>query len=184
LDALARPVAAPPSIAPGDDDPEEVPTMTDHEVLEVDAAAQAAAAIRARLSVPEIGRWFGPTLGRLAGWLDRRQLPIVGPPYARYHRLDGEEERFEVEAGFPVGAPIDGDDDVSASALPGGPHATTVHVGPYEELGAAYESLTTWVAAHGGEPAGDPWEIYESDPTEQPDPATWRTRVIMPFRRR
>jgi effector-binding domain-containing protein len=155
--------------------------LTDHEVLEVETSAQATAAIRASLAVPEIGRWFGPTLGRLAAWLGQRGVAIVGPPYARYHRLD--EDRFEVEAGFPVAAPVVDDDEVVASSLPGGPHATTVHVGPYEGLGAAYEALEAWVAERGGEPAGDPWEIYESDPTEQPDPATWRTQVILPFRR-
>jgi effector-binding domain-containing protein len=154
--------------------------MTTYEIQESETSLQPSAAIRATLSVPEIGAWYGPTLGRLAAWLGQRGIPIVGPPYARYHRLG--EARFEVEAGFPVAAPVDGDEEVHASSLPAGRQARTVHLGPYEGLGAAYEALEAWVAERGGEPAGDPWEVYESDPNAQPDPATWRTQVLLPFR--
>jgi effector-binding domain-containing protein len=154
--------------------------VADYDIHEAEGSRQPTAAVRATLAVSEIGEWFGPTLGRLAAWLGQRAIPIVGPPYARYHRVG--EARFEVEAGFPVGAPVEDDEEVAASSLPGGRHATTVHVGPYEGLGAAYEALEAWVAERGGVPAGDPWEIYESDPNAQPDPATWRTQVLMPFR--
>jgi effector-binding domain-containing protein len=155
-----------------------------YEFERVDTEPRATAVARAELAVPEIGAWFGPTLGRIAGWLAAREVAIVGPPFARYHRVDGSPERFEVEAGFPVATEVAGDGDIAPSSLPGGTHASTVHVGPYERLGEAYEALERWVAEHGGEPAGDPWEIYESDPNEQPDPATWRTVVIQPYRER
>jgi effector-binding domain-containing protein len=156
--------------------------MTRYEVVEIDTTFQPTAVVRATLTVPEIGGWFGPTLGRVAGWLGSRGIAIVGPPFARYHELDPEHERFEVEAGFPVATPVEGDGEVSASSLPGGPHATTLHVGPYEGLGAAYDALLAWIVEQGGEPAGDAWEVYESDPVEQPDPTTWRTQVYWPYR--
>jgi effector-binding domain-containing protein len=151
-----------------------------YDIHAVEASPQPTAAIRATLAVPEIGAWYGPTLGRVAAWLGQHGIPIVGPPYARYHRVG--DERFEVEAGFPVGAAVDGDEEVVASSLPGGRHATTVHIGPYEKLSAAYEALGTWVVDQGGVATGDPWEVYETDPTAQPDPATWRTQVLLPFR--
>jgi effector-binding domain-containing protein len=157
-------------------------TMRQYEVAEVEGNPQATAVMRARLSVPEIGPWFGATVGRLAGWLAARGVPIVGPPFARYHVDDLGAERFGVEAGFPIGGPVDGDEGVVASSLPGGSVAVTVHVGPYEDLPAAYDSVYTWITERGGRPAGDMWEVYETDPGEHPDPATWRTRVFVPFR--
>jgi effector-binding domain-containing protein len=156
--------------------------MTVDEIVEVHAGPQSTAVIRATLTVPEIGPWFGSTVGRLAGRLIAREVPIVGPPFARYHVVDEGAGRFEVEAGFPVAAPIDGDGEVVASSLPEGSLATTLHVGPYEDLPAAYDAVASWIAARGGEPAGDMWEVYESDPEAQPDPATWRTRVYWPYR--
>jgi effector-binding domain-containing protein len=159
-----------------------VEAVAEYLIEELRGTPQATAVISADLSVPEIKLWFGPALGRIAGWLGARGVPIVGSPFARYHLLDGASERFEVEAGFPVGGPVEGDGDIQPSSLPGGPIARTVHVGPYDGLGVAYEALATWVADQHGELAGDPWEIYESDPNEQPDPATWRTLVFQPYR--
>jgi effector-binding domain-containing protein len=160
--------------------------MRPYEVAEVEASPQATAVARATLSVPEIGPWFGATIGRLAGWLAGRGVPIVGPPFARYHFDDPGAERFGVEAGFPIDGAIDGaidgDEQVVASSLPGGSVAVTVHVGPYEDLPAAYDAVYAWVTEHGGQPAGDMWEVYETDPDEHPDPSTWRTRVFVPFR--
>jgi effector-binding domain-containing protein len=156
--------------------------MERYEVEELAAAEQATAVVRATLAVPEIGPWFGASVGRLVALLAARGVAIVGPPFARYHVTDPGAERFDVEAGFPVAAPLDGDGDVAASTLPAGPLATTVHLGPYEELPAAYRALTAWIDEQGGVPAGDLWEVYESDPQAQPDPATWRTRVFQPFR--
>jgi effector-binding domain-containing protein len=65
--------------------------------------------------------------------------------------------------------------------LPGGPAAVTVDIGPYEQMAPAYRALTSWVSSHGGEPAGDPWEVYYTDPASESDPATWRTEIIQPY---
>lgn len=93
-----------------------------------------------------------------------------------------DDRRFEVEAGFPVTAPITASGEVHPSALPGGPVATTIHIGPYDEMEPAYRALAEWIAEHGGEPAGDAWENYFSGPVSQPDPATWRTEIVQPYR--
>jgi AraC family transcriptional regulator len=37
-----------------------------------------------------------------------------------------------------------------------------------------------WMQAEGLEPADTMWEVYLSDPSRQPDPATWRTEVWWP----
>ena len=49
-------------------------------------------------------------------------------------------------------------------------------------MAPAYEALASWVSSHGGEPAGAPWEVYFSDPAVEPDPATWHTEVVQPYR--
>jgi effector-binding domain-containing protein len=91
--------------------------------------------------------------------------------------------RFEVEAGFPATRPIEGNGDVQPSELPGGQVAVTMHVGPYEQMEPGYQALASWVGERGGELAGDAWEVYFSDPSTEPDPATWRTEIVQPYRR-
>ena len=33
----------------------------------------------------------------------------------------------------------------------------------------------------GVQPLGPMWEIYWSDPEAEPDPATWRTEILVPI---
>ena len=107
---------------------------------------------------------------------------MTGPPFARYWPLDPDYSRFEVEAGFPVdrSAPVTG--EVASSTLPGGPAAVVTHVGPYEEMKPVYEATERWIFEHDGVPEGPPWEVYYSDPNQQPDPSTRRTEIVQPFR--
>lgn len=142
--------------------------------------AQVTAVARATLTVAEIGPWLGKAYAAVAGVLADQQAGPAGPPFARHH-MSGEG-RFEVEAGFPATRPIQGNGDVQPSELPGGQVAVTIHTGPYDAMRPAYQALVSWVAEHGGELAGDPWEVYFSDPSTEPDPATWRTQIVQPYR--
>ncbi|EHR52505.1 transcriptional regulator, effector-binding domain/component [Saccharomonospora marina XMU15] len=135
---------------------------------------------RATLFVDEIGPWLGQAYQRIAEVIAGSDSYPIGPPFARYRMLD--DDRFDIEAGFPIPAPVEGRGDVHASALPGGPAAITVHVGGYDEMEPAYEALASWVADHGGELAGDAWENYLTNPEEEPDPGSWRTEIVQPYR--
>ena len=68
------------------------------------------------------------------------------------------------------------------SELPGGQVAVTVHAGPCDQMERVYQALASLVSEHGGELAGDAWEVYFSDPSAEPDPATWRTEIVQPYR--
>lgn len=140
---------------------------------------QPTAVVEATLRVAEIGPWLAKTYGAIAGLLAQHGVQPAGPPFARYHRL--EDDRFAVEAGFPVSRTIDAADDVRSAALPGGSVARTVHVGPYDEMEPAFAALASWVHEQGGELVGDSWEVYFSDPDEEPDPSAWRTEVVQPY---
>lgn len=156
------------------------PSVRTYEIHSETRRDQPAAVAEAALPVPEIGPWLAVTYGQVFSAMTRQGRPPTGPPFARYHHL--EDDQFVVQAGFPVADPVEPDGDVHHAVLPGGQAATTIHVGPYDEIEPAYTALTSWVTEHGGEPAGDPWEVYYSDPDEQPDPATWRTEVVLPYR--
>jgi effector-binding domain-containing protein len=138
------------------------------------------AVVRGKAKVEEIPSFVAHAYGCVAAYLERVDVELAGMPYARYRHL-GEGE-FEVEAGFPVAVVIEPEGEVEPSTLPGGPAVATWHTGPYERMGPAYETLTAWVEQHGGELEGPAWEVYYTDPHEQPDPETWRTEVIQPYR--
>ena len=109
-----------------------------------------------------------------------------GPPFSRYFGFG--PDRVELELGVPLapepGGPqrsFDGLGRVQPGELPGGQVAVAWHVGPYDTIAATYEKLIAWVAEQGREPAGAMWEVYWSDPSAEPDPAKWRTEVILPL---
>lgn len=151
-----------------------------HEIHAETRQEQPTAVCKATLATAEIGPWLGKVYGAVAGLLAARHAGPAGPPFARYHPLGGS--RFEVEAGFPASTPVEGSGDVQPSELPGGPVAVTVHTGPYDRMEPGYRALASWVTGHGGQTAGDAWEIYFSDPSTQPDPETWRTEIVQPYR--
>lgn len=132
----------------------------------------------ATLSVPEIGPWLSRIYGEIAQYLATSGEHPSGPPFARYRRL--EDERFEVEAGFPVARHLSGAGELRGSSLPGGTVAVTTHIGPYDEMGPSYEALTSWIESRGAVAVDAPWEVYFSEPTEPPE--TWRTDIYQPYR--
>lgn len=139
---------------------------------------QPTAARRANLPAEEVGRWLADTYAGVADYLNRTGAVMAGPPYARFVFAG---HRMEVEAGFPVLTPIAGDGSIEPAVLPGGPAAVTTHYGPYEAVEAAYKAIHAWLAEHGYRAEGGHWEIYYTDPAQEPDSSRWRTDVVAPY---
>jgi effector-binding domain-containing protein len=138
------------------------------------------AVVTTTLPIADIGPWLARAYPTVARAIGAQGVGPTGPPFARYHQV--EAGRLVVEAGFPVATAIKARGDVQPSRLPGGRAAVTVHEGPCRETGPAFQALASWVRDHGGQLAGYAWEVYLSDPASEPDPATWRTEIVQPYR--
>lgn len=125
--------------------------------------------------------FLGRAYGTVAQYIGESDVDFAGPPFARYRALDDRMSEFEIEAGFPVDRPAAGSGEVIASTLPGGSMATVTYFGPYDQMKKAYEAIHRWIQEQGAKPDGAPWEVYFSDPNEQPDPSTWRTDIVQPY---
>ncbi len=134
------------------------------------------------LDTSQIGAWIGPAFERVASALVATEAGPYGLPFARLHRIGGS--RFTIEAGYACAAHFSTAVDVTPTILPGGPAVAVWHVGPYNTMSDAYNAIDQWLTTNGADPVGDAWEVYHSDPTYEPDPATWRTEVVQPYRRR
>lgn len=151
----------------------------------VTRSAQPYVAIRTRLTMAELPG-LGPRLGEVFAWLGGHGLAPAGPPFFKYNVIDMTRE-LEVEAGVPVAAAVDGDDQVVSGVLPAGRYATLTHVGHPSELVAATGALLDWAAAQGltwdMSPGvnGERWacrlETYLTDPRQEPDMSKWVTQL-------
>jgi effector-binding domain-containing protein len=75
-----------------------------------------------------------------------------------------------VEVGVLVESPFVPGGRVTASYLPGGDVAMTVHRGDYRDLDSAHRAVLAWCKAHGVVHSGVRWEIYghhHDDPAQR-----------------
>ena len=153
-----------------------------YEVHLQEVKAQGAASIRGLAAWAELGMFVGGCLKELYVTAGEQGVRFAGPPYAIYHHADSTEAEVDVEVGVPVADPIEPAGRVVNTEIAGGLVATTMHCGPYENVGPAYHALGQWVQEHGHEMAGPPREIYLTDPMEVSDPGALRTEIAWPIR--
>jgi effector-binding domain-containing protein len=80
-----------------------------------------------------------------------------------------------VEVGVWLRVPCELTGRVVHSWLPGGRVATTVHRGPFQDVGDAHRAVVDWCDANGERRTGVRWEIYGP---HRDDPADLTTEVF------
>jgi effector-binding domain-containing protein len=145
----------------------------------IDVLAQGTVGIRRVVPTDSLAEVFPELLERVAAALAAAGASSAGPPYARYRNMTGAT--VDVEVGFPVEVAPAAGGDVLAGELPPGRVVEAVHVGPYDALSGTYQRIEAWVREHGLELGTQSWEIYEAGPMSDPDPGTWRTRIVWPL---
>lgn len=136
--------------------------------------------IRAITTMEEIKQVIGALFGEVMDYLTGNGLAPAGMPFTIYHEMDAE--RLEMECGMPVASPVEGTERVRPGELPAGKVATVTHMGPYEQLGQTWSALMKWMEEEDLQAAGAPWEVYVTDPGEEPDQSKWRTDIFFPIR--
>jgi effector-binding domain-containing protein len=88
---------------------------------------------------------------------------------------------LDVEIGFPVSGSLPGKGEIQPGEIPGGKAATCLHVGPYTEVGPAYEALMQWIMENGFEATGVAYEMHLNDPAQTP-PEELKTQIVFPMK--
>ena len=117
-------------------------------------------------------------------WLRSPGVEPTGQPFFKYNVVDMDRQ-LEVDAGFPVAAPVTGEDQVLTGVLPAGRYATLWHTGHPNGLAGATRTLLDWAAQQGlawdvtPTPDGERWgcrlEIYHDEPGQ--DMSEWETEL-------
>src|SRR5690349_21760187 len=90
--------------------------------------AQPTLVARFEVAPAALGARLHEVLPAIHRYATARGVAVVGPPFTRY--LEMRAGTFVVEAGVPVAASTPGLGEIVSGELPGGPLATTWHVGP------------------------------------------------------
>lgn len=134
--------------------------------------------IEAEVAPPALGEALARILPTVHGFAERHDAPVTGMPFMRYLAMT---DRFRIEAGMPIAEPVAGEGEVECRELPAGRAATTLYVGPYEQVGTAWDAIYAWCDERGIERRFGGWDAYENDPTEVDSPHEYRTRLYLPL---
>ena len=144
----------------------------------LDRQSQPTLAVRTRSSVQDLPQVLGRAWGAIIQHAGRMGVQPSGPPFVAYHNMEMQD--LDLEIGFPFAQKLKGEGELLAGEIPGGKAAGCLHVGPYDQVGAAYEALQKWMEANGYTPSGVVYEFYLKDPHSTP-PAELQTEVVFPL---
>jgi effector-binding domain-containing protein len=152
----------------------------------VERAAQPYAAISGVVAmdqIPLVADRFPEVFALLAA----QGVQPVGAPFLKYDVFHADG-RLEIEAAVPVA--LQGKDvgEIFYASVPAGQYATLTHVGPFDGLMSATETLLRWVGDQGLsldateiDDSSERWparlEIYLTDPLTEPDPSKYVTEL-------
>jgi effector-binding domain-containing protein len=129
------------------------------------------------------------TFGRLFGWVGQKGYVPAGPPLGIY--LNSPEQAPPDELLWELQCPLGGDvppvepdaSGVGVKKVGGIEVASTVHQGPFDEVGQTYGMLWEWINTNGYEIVGPSEEVYFSDPSTTPSQEL-TTEIRFPVRKK
>lgn len=133
--------------------------VSEHVVSLQISAPRTIAAVRARLAANRVPLEFGRYLDQVYA-ARANGIQLDGQNVFVYLDAVDQPGYIDVEFGVGIKAPFTGLGKVHPVALPAGEVATTTHLGPYNELGAAHQAIVAWCRANSRTPAGPRWEVY------------------------
>jgi effector-binding domain-containing protein len=145
----------------------------------LERSSQPTLVIRTRAPVQSLPQVVGQAYGAIMAYAGQLEVQPSGAPFVAYHNMDMAD--LDMEIGFPFGQKPAGRGDILAGEIPGGKAAACLHVGPYDQLGAAYEAVQKWIQANGYVPTGVAYEFYLNDPQATP-PAALQTHLVFPLK--
>jgi effector-binding domain-containing protein len=144
----------------------------------VDRSAQPTLFIRTRTAVQDLPRVVGQAYGAIMQYAGSLGVQPCGAPFVAYHNMDMQD--LDIEVGFPFAQELTGHGNIQVGGIPGGQAVTCMHIGPYDQVGGAYEAVQKWVEANSYIPVGVAYEFYLNDPQTTP-PAELQTQVVFPL---
>ncbi|HWA07044.1 MAG TPA: GyrI-like domain-containing protein [Ignavibacteria bacterium] len=140
--------------------------------------SQTALAIRDTCTFAELGAKFGEIYSEIGAYLKANSIKPAGYPFGIYHSVS--DEKVDLEAGIPVTGEPAGSGRIYTMQTYFGKAANTAFVGPYEQLSKAWKDFAELVDADNHKLAGPCFEVYVTDPEEEPDSSKWITELYTP----
>lgn len=124
--------------------------------------------------------FYGERYGAMMAYLGEDSQNLTGPPFAIYHEWDEENENAIIAVSLACISEKPAADNIKKGLSYDGGAIKCVHMGPYENAGPAHKFVHQFIKDNNYEFNGSPWEVYVTDPGEEPDPNMWITEIYYP----
>ena len=157
-------------------------TMPDYQITIKKVEPQLVASVRDVVpSYGDIGQLYGEIFKHLGKKL---VFKPAGPMMMICHDSEYKEKDCDIEAVVPISKNIKGSERVKIYELPGMEEAvSTIHKGPYDTIGEAYNAIMTWTESNGYQITGNDRELYFTDPRKVKDLSENITEVQFPVKK-
>lgn len=136
-----------------------------------------ALALRVVAKTDEMESAMGNAFGQL---MEVGGAKLAGPPFAIWYKWEGEE--FEFDNCIPVSAAVPVSGDIKSIKTYAGRAVTVSHTGSYESTQHSWTAVGEFMGANSLEANGDPYEVYLTDPGQEPNPDKWITLLYWPIK--
>jgi len=154
--------------------------LMEYKVEETQLGEVSALGIRVKTNLAKIGEDVGRCFGAIYGYAGPAGLIPAGPPFILYFEMEMKDD-FEMEVCAPVMGTGKGEGEIEYRVIPGGKFVTTKHIGPYDQIGGAYEALVTYAKDKGLKMTMPAREVYLTDPNQVKSPEENVTEVLIPY---
>lgn len=148
-------------------------TVPAHPIERIVRSPLRMASIRQRLDLREVGTTFR----RLQALLEERAAVPCGPPSMLFFGEEYAPADADVAVCYPVERPPKG---LGELELPAATVLRTIHRGPYEEIGFAYQALFDAAREGGHRTEGPLREIFLLSPLQNAQPTEFLTEIQIP----
>jgi effector-binding domain-containing protein len=138
--------------------------------------------INSKGSMTEMSSQMPELFQKLMMEMQTQGLQITGAPFCHYLSFDQLSGISEYLTGIHVSRKGKDAGVVKAVNYPEIEVIQAIHTGPYEDLQTSYNKLMEYIAVNQLMVTGEIFEIYFTDPSQEPDITKWQTLIAFPLR--
>lgn len=153
------------------------PKYTTGEISITLVKAMPALALRVTAATEEMATAMESAFGQLFAFGAEN---MAGPPFAIWYEYEGPT--FVFDNCIPVTKVIPGEGDIKSIMTYEGKVVKVAHTGSYESTQYSWGAMEKYVQENSLQTNGDPYEVYLTNPEQEPDPNKWVTELYWPIK--
>ncbi|NOQ26333.1 MAG: hypothetical protein GQ564_13295 [Bacteroidales bacterium] len=150
-------------------------------IKEVDFKGLTAIAIKKEWPNEKLNSKILKTFSKLLRHLKANNMNITESPVVVYHASNKENHTI-LECAIPISEKIIESDNIKIIELSASKTIMATHFGHYNTVRTTSDALQQYISENNIEITGSRFEIYVTDPMQEPDSRKWETKVYYPIK--